>query len=72
MIAAVRYSHMRDKLMALGAPASTAMDRILKKKGDDINVEKLKALLQLPNPKSDTIAGDTAAIEKDAMETCND
>lgn len=65
MIAAVRYSHLRKKLMDMGAPASTAMDRILQKEKEDISLKKVAAILQLPEPRFDGVI--TALEEDDSM-----
>jgi hypothetical protein len=69
MIAAVKYSHMRKKLLSLGAPTSTVMDRILEKEKDDVSVEKLRALLKNAQDNANSRRGNAvdsnAAMEFD-------
>lgn len=50
MIAALRYSYIREKLLRMGAPTITAMDRILQQDNGDISLKSLTALLKLPEP----------------------
>lgn len=62
MIAAVRYSHLKPKLCALGAPTSSAMESILHRDKGEVTLKKLTALLGVP-PKSDEEPSKTEATE---------
>jgi hypothetical protein len=75
MIAAVRYSHMQKKLMALGAPTCTVMDRILEKEKDDISLKKLTELLKVV-PENGTngssTSSDMGAVDKNTIMEVDD
>ena len=66
MIAAVRYSHLKPKLCALGAPTSSAMERVLQRDNGDVTVKKLTALLRIPPKTGDDSSSSMEEAVQDA------
>ncbi len=61
MIAALKYTHVRDRLTALGVPTCTAMERILTREKDDISLQKIAKAVALSKSKLHTDEGVTNA-----------